>query len=122
MVFLFLLLVFIAASVPLYLVLRRAASRGALWRAAILIGVAVGAARALLASVGWYLVEHSGGPLQVPAYALSMLAWPEAALLPSARTAPAPATFYVVLTLAVLVSTFAGVVLIAVAVRTDRSR
>ena len=49
------------------------------WRTTIRIGVGVGIAGAGLASLGWYVVERTGGPLQIPAHVLSMMALPEAA-------------------------------------------
>ena len=63
----------------------------AAWREAIAIGLAIGLTRGVLAPTGWYVVEHTGGPLQIPAYALAMLAWPEAILLGRHRGQAGPA-------------------------------
>ena len=95
-----------------YLATKR--GRRALWRSAIAIGVTAGLLRGGLASVGWYAVEHTGGPFQVPAYALAMLALPEAALFGRHRGFT-PLTFYPVLVLALTVSSlawFAGLALL----------
>src|SRR5262245_32505205 len=68
----------------------------AYWRSALLIGLVIGVARAILASIGWYTTEHTGGPLQIPGFLLGMLAWPEIALLPGRRrTTPAPLSFFI---------------------------
>jgi hypothetical protein len=63
----------------------------AAWREALAIGLTIGLARGVLAPTGWYVVEHTGGPLQVPAYVLAMLAWPEAILLGRHRGTAGPA-------------------------------
>jgi len=65
----------------------------ALWRSSVAIGFSVGITRAVLACVGWYGVEHAGGPLQIPAFALAMLAWPEAIVFGRHR-GPVPLSFY----------------------------
>ena len=61
----------------LYRYLRSKRGTHSLWRSAVRIGLSIGIFRAVLACVGWYGVEHTGGPLQTPAFALAMLAWPE---------------------------------------------
>src|SRR5882672_2044391 len=71
-------LAFAALTVVLYRYFRAKGGSRALWRSSVMIGSTVGIARAVLACVGWYGVEHTGGPLQIPAFALAMLAWPEA--------------------------------------------
>ena len=74
---------------------------------AIYLGLGTGALRAALSSLGWYVVEHDGGPLQVPAFALAMMAWPEAAVLAERRTIPAPPHFYLQLSLVLMTTTVA---------------
>lgn len=107
--------VFAVAIAALYLHLRKQHDRRSLWRRTLLIGFGVGAARAVLASLGWYVVEHTGGPLQIPAFALAMVAWPEAAIFTGRRFTPAPLEFYVSLSLVLVTSTvmFVGVVALA---------
>ena len=51
------------------------------WRSSVMIGCCMGIVRGVLASFGWYTVEHTSGPLQIPEFALAMLAWPEAPVL-----------------------------------------
>src|SRR5260370_38750285 len=70
----------------------------ALWRSSVAIGSSVGIMRAVLACVGWYGVEHTGGPLQIPAFALAMLACPEAIVFVGHR-GPVPCGFYPLLAL-----------------------
>src|SRR5687767_3103026 len=107
-----LVLLFAAVITVFYLRLRKGKSARDRWRTAVSIGLGVGAARALFASLGWYVVEHTGGPLQVPAFALAMLAWPEAAILSRRRVTPVPGEFYVALSFLLVASTviFAGLV------------
>jgi hypothetical protein len=91
--------------VALYLHFARRGELRVRWRSVIVIGVAIGLGRAVLAGAGWYAVEHSGGPLQIPGFAFTMLAWPEAAvfarhlltLVGHHHRAPAPPTFFLAL-------------------------
>ena len=69
-------LLFAAGSIVLYRHLAGKPSQRALWRSAVKVGFSVGIARAVLSCIGWYGVERTGGPLQIPAFALAMLAWP----------------------------------------------
>jgi hypothetical protein len=78
--------------------------------------------RAALASLGWYVVEHTGGPLQSPAFALAMLAWPEAAMLTTSRVTPAPGLFYVFLSLLLISTTVMFVGGLAIAARLLETR
>lgn len=87
------LLVFAAATFALYRYLRKKPDARALWRASITIGLSVGIVRAVLACVGWYVVEHTGGPLQTPAFLLALLSWPEAIIF-SRHRGVAPLHFY----------------------------
>ena len=103
-----------AAMLALYKYLSRMRSAGTLWRRTVAIGVSVGLVRGGLASIGWYGVEHTGGPLQVPAYLVAMLAWPEAALWGRHRGLT-PLNFYPLLVFALTVSSlawFGGVALL----------
>ena len=88
------ILLFAAAIVALYRHLAAKPSLLAVWRSAVTIGFLVGIARAVLACLGWYTVEHTGGPLQIPAFALAMLALPEALLFGSHK-GTVPLQFYI---------------------------
>ena len=81
-------------------------------RTAVYTGCILGILRAILASVGWYAVEHTGGPLQVPAFALAMLAWPEAMVFAERHTTPAPQGFYLRLSLLLVTSTAVNIGLV----------
>jgi hypothetical protein len=106
--------------VLLYRHLEKQPDGRSLRRRTLQLGLGIGAGRAVLASLGWYGVEHTGGPLQIPAFALAMLAWPEAALVSTRRFTASPPEFYVSLSLLLLVSTVTLVSLVASAVRMAR--
>jgi multisubunit Na+/H+ antiporter MnhB subunit len=107
-------LVVVAGAVALlYLYLRRQSNPQSLWRRAIVIGIGIGIVRATLASYGWYTLERTSGPLQIPAYVLVMLALPEAAITAGRRTSPHSPEFLVWLSLLLVVSTTALVALVA---------
>ena len=99
------LIALILLTGAMYARMRRQPDRRSMWRMAIYIGIGTGALRAALSSLGWYVVEHDGGPLQVPAFALAMMAWPEAAVLAQRRTTPAPPYFYLQLSLLLMATT-----------------
>jgi len=94
MVALVLLLLVVALAFGLYRHLRTTRDSRTLWLSSIAIGSSVGITRAVLGCVGWYTVEHTGSALQVPAFALAMLTWPEAMVFGRLR-GPAPLQFYV---------------------------
>jgi len=104
------------AMAVLYSQLGKQPDRRSLWRATVRLGLRVGIARAGLASLGWYVVERTGGPFQIPAYLLSMMALPEAAILGAPRTTLAPPIFFVSLSLLLIAGTmvFFGVAALAV--------
>ena len=58
-----------------------------------------------MACVGWYCVEHTGGPLQIPGFMLAMFAWPEAIILDARRLGPVPVRFYAILAGLLILST-----------------
>jgi hypothetical protein len=120
-----LILVFLLALAALTVVLYRhfRAKRGsrALWRSSVAIGASVGIARAVLACIGWYGVEHTGGPLQIPAYALAILALPEAIVFGRQR-GPLPLNVYISLGLLLIVSTLLLVCAVALAVQLTQGR
>lgn len=91
-------------------------------RAAVYSGCILGIVRATVASAGWYTVEHTGGPLQVPAFALAMLAWPEAMVFTERRTLPAPPGFYLRLWFLLATSTLVIIALVGVAASLRRQR
>ena len=107
--FLALLAVFGATTAALYWYFQ---TRRKPVRTAVYTGCILGILRAILASVGWYAVEHTGGPLQVPAFALAMLAWPEAMVFAERHTTPAPQGFYLRLSLLLVTSTAVNIGLI----------
>ena len=114
------LILFAVAIAVLYSHLRRQPDRRSLWRTTLWIGLGVGATRAALASLGWYVVEHAGGPHQIPGFALAMMAWPEAAVFTRSRLTPAPPEFYVFLSFLLVIGTLTLVGLVAVAAGRDR--
>ena len=113
MVLLSTFLVIAAATFILVRQLRAWAKDRHLWLFAVMLGLAIGLVRATLACVGWYVVEHSGGPAQVPAFALAMLSWPEAALLPRRAPGPTSASTHASLFLLLVVGSTACVAVIA---------
>ena len=113
MIAIFALAALLLLTGTMYAHMHRQPDRRALWRMAIYVGVGTGALRAALASLGWYIVEHDGGPLQVPAFALAMMAWPEAVVLAQRRTTPAPPFFYLQLSLLLMATTTAFAAVIA---------
>src|SRR5882762_1205058 len=114
-------LAFAALTVVLYRYFRAKADSRALWRSSVAIGSSVGIARAVLACVGWYGVEHTGGPLQIPAFALAMLSWPEAIVF-GRHQGPVPLHFYVFLGLLLIASSLLLVSGVALAVQTTRGQ
>ena len=123
MILLILLVLVPAAIAVLFLHLGRAPNSRSLWRRILSIGLGLGIARASLASWGWYTVEHTGGPLQTPAFALAMLAWPEAIALDYyPRLALAPPGFYLLLSVVLVLSTLAVVTVVGMAVQSKSSR
>ena len=113
-------ILFAVAIAVLYSHLRRQPDRRSLWRTTLRIGLGIGITRAVLASLGWYVVEHTGGPLQVPGFAFAMMAWPEGAVLTTKRFTPAPPEFYVYLSLVLVIGTLTFVGLVALAAGRDR--
>ena len=111
------LLVVVGAAVALLFVWFRRIERSRLWRTAVFLGLGIGLTRASLACAGWYVVEHTGGPAQVPAFLLAMLSWPEAALLPRQRTGVTPTSTYVQLFFLLTVSSTVLVTAIAASAR-----
>lgn len=103
-----------AVIAGIYWLMRKQPDRRSLWRTALYVGAGTGLTRAVLASLGWYMVEHTGGSLQIPAFALAMMAWPEGAMLDERRLAPASLVFYVQLSALLLASTLAVTCLVAV--------
>jgi len=102
------------AMVTLYRYFVRKRDGRARWHSAAAIGASVGITRAILACTGWYVVEHTGGPLQIPAFALAMLAWPEAIVFGGHR-GPVPLGFYPVLALLLIVTSMSLVTGVALA-------
>lgn len=116
------LLLIMAASLVLYRYLARKHAGHALWRSSLAIGTVMGTSRAMLACAGWYCAEHAAGPLQIPAFALAMLAWPEAIVLDTRRVGPAPLSFYPMLAGVLIVTTILAVSGVALAVQVARGR
>ena len=122
MVLLSILLVVAAATFILVRQFRARAEGRHLWRFAVMLGLTIGLVRATLACLGWYVVEHTGGPAQVPAYALAMLSWPEAALLPRRAPGPTSASTYASLFLLLIAGSTACVAVIAAIAKVGLSR
>ena len=114
------LTVLILVMAGIYWLMRKAPDRQSLWRTALYVGAVTGVTRAALASLGWYMVERTGGPLQIPAFALAMMAWPEGAMLDERRLAPAPPAFYVQLSVLLLATTLAVTCLVALVAAKSR--
>ena len=115
-------LLFAVATVALYRHLVAKRNVRALWRSTVAIGSSVGIARAVLPCVGWYGVEHTGGPLQIPAFALAMLAWPEAIVF-GRHQGPVPLQSYISLGILLIVTSLllvSGVALVVQATRGQR--
>jgi hypothetical protein len=108
------LLIVVGGVALLYRTVSGRRASGSAWRTALVLGVPLGVVRASLACLGWYVVEHTGGPAQVPAFALAMLAWPEGALLPEPAPGMTPVRTYVLLFLLLVASTTTLVAVLAV--------
>jgi hypothetical protein len=108
-------------SVALYRHLARKHDVAALWRSSVMIGCCVGIVRGVLASFGCYTVEHTSGPLQIPAFALAMLAWPEAAMLGRLR-GPTPMSFFPTLAILLMVTTILLVSCVALTAQVSHGR
>ena len=121
MVLLGIVLLFIAAIALLYGYLDTKRDSRALWRSSLTLGSLIGVCRAVLACVGWYGVEHTGGPLQIPAFLLAMLAWPEAFVF-GRRQGAVSANVYAALALLLIVSSVLAVGAIGLSVRLIRAR
>ena len=121
MLILVFLLACLALTIVLYRYFRTKSDARALWRSSVAIGSTVGVARAMLACVGWYGVEHTGGPLQIPAYALAMLALPEAIVF-GRHQGPVPLNFYISLGFLLIASSLLLVCGVALAVQLSRGQ
>jgi hypothetical protein len=108
-------------TVVLFRFLGRRDDGGTLWGSAVTIGLLVGVARAGLAIAGWYGVEHTGGVLQIPAYALALLALPEAMVF-GRQHGPLPLQGYVFLALLLVGTSLVLVGAVALAVQTSRRK
>jgi hypothetical protein len=97
----------------MYGLMRRQSNVRNLWRTALIVGVGTGVLRAALSSLGWFIVERTGGPLQIPGFAMAMMAWPEVALIAERRVGRAPLSFYFEMSLLLVTSTVTFVALIA---------
>ena len=109
-----------ALLAALYSLMRKQPDRRSLWRTALYVGAGTGVVRAALASFGWYMIERGGGPLQIPAYTLVMMAWPEVAMLAERRLPPAPPAFYLQLSVLLVTSTLAVTCLVALVASKSR--
>jgi hypothetical protein len=116
-----LLLGVVAMAFGLYGYLQTKRDTRALWRSSLAIGSFIGSARAVLACLGWYGVEHTGGPLQIPAFALAMLAWPEAIVF-GRHQGPIPSETYMWLGFLLFASSLLLVSGVALAVQISRGQ
>jgi hypothetical protein len=112
---------FIVAGLSLYRYLATKQSAHTLWRSSLAIGTIVGTSRAALVCVGWLCVEHTSGALQIPGFALAMLAFPEALALNTRRPGPAPLSLYLTLAGVLILSTVLLVHAVALAVQMAHS-
>jgi hypothetical protein len=110
-----------ALTVVLYRYFQAKRDSRALWRSSLAIGSSAGLVRAVLACIGWYGVGHTGGPLQIPAYALAMLALPEGIAL-GRHQGPVPLSFYVSLGLVLIASSLLFVNGVALVVQLSRGQ
>lgn len=115
-------LLFVGLALILYRYLVARHSKHSLWQSTLAIGTLAGVSRAILACAGWYYVERISGPLQIPAFALSMLAWPEGMVLETPRVALAPLSFYPKLACVLILSTVLAVSGVALIVHMTRGR
>ena len=122
MVTLVVILVAFAAAMRAYRYFSSRRGPHVTWRSGLAIGAVLGVCRATVACAGWYVMKHDGGPLQIPALALAMFAWPEASVLDTRRVAPAPAAFYATLAGVLIVSTSLAVSGVAVIAQRTRRR
>ena len=116
MVVLLMIPVLALLTVFLFRYLRSRCDAGTLWRSSLTIGSSIGVVRAVLACAGWYGVEHTGGPLQIPAFALALLALPEAMVF-GRHHGQVPAQFYVFLGLLLVATSLLLVIAVAFAVQ-----
>lgn len=121
MVALVLLLLVVALAFGLYRHLRATSDSRTLWLSSLAIGSSVGITRAVLGCVGWYIVEHTGSALQIPAFAMAMLTWPEAMVFGQLR-GPAPLRFYVQLGSLLIMTSLMLVCGVALLVHVSRRR
>ena len=105
MVFLAMWVVLALAGLFLWRFLARRAGDPDWWISALVVGASLGLVRGFLACAGWYTVERASGPLQVPAFALALLALPEAMLLGRRHVTPATWGFLTRLFLLLLAGT-----------------
>jgi hypothetical protein len=107
-----------AALAALWVVVGGLRRRRTSWPTVLTVGLALGILRAVLVTWGWYTVEHTGGPLQIPAYLLSILALPEVVLLPrQAGHLATPPEFYTRLALLMVGSTASAFAIVAAIAR-----
>ena len=118
-------LLVLVVALPMILLLQRylrsRPDSRALWRSSIRIGLSIGIARAIIASIGFYTVEHTGGPLQIPAYAMAMLALPEGVILGRQR-GPASPQLYVSLSVLLIATSLLFVLSVAFVVHSLRKQ
>src|SRR5438552_1255875 len=112
---------FVAAlATLLFRYLRAKADNRTLWCSTVWFGCSVGSARAMLACIGWYGLQHTGGPLQIPALALAVLALPEAVVFGRQRGAVS-VQLYIALGLLLIASSLTLVSSVALAAQLARS-
>lgn len=121
MVILAILPVLAVLTILLFRYLRARCDAGTLWRSSVTIGCVIGVTRAVLACAGWYGVEHTGGPVQIPAYALALLALPEAMVFGRHR-GPVPLQSYLFLALLLVGTSVLLVGVVALAVQATCTR
>ncbi|HEX6943011.1 MAG TPA: hypothetical protein VF128_08775 [Gemmatimonadaceae bacterium] len=116
MIFLLVLAVAAAVIFALYRWLTTGAPSRRSAASVLAVGIALGAIRAAMTGIGFYVAEHTAGPWQGPAFAIALAGWPEIALLGSHRGVATPA-FYGRMAALLVVTSTAAVALIAFAAR-----
>ena len=119
MIFLLVLPIAAALILALYRWLATGAPSRRSTASVITIGITLGAIRAAMTGMGFYVAEHTAGPLQGPAFGLALAGWPEIALLGSHRGVATPA-FYGRMVALLIVTSTAAVAFIAFAARRRR--
>ncbi|HXH85082.1 MAG TPA: hypothetical protein VNN07_19390 [Candidatus Tectomicrobia bacterium] len=78
----------VVASVILYRHLARVPATVNVWQRAAAVALVVTVVRVAGTWIGWFTLQATSGRLQLPAYILILLSWPEVALAPGVLKRP----------------------------------